>query len=135
MVKKEMHLKGETMVNKHRVLIDGQNLEEEDFTIEVVGSMGALATNNLFTVDNLKTRMKQRNQMISQLQSQIKNTEKNIREEINKGLEQARFVDQQEIQLLKSSLDEMNKKMKMSQVQVIQQEELVRKLHAKLNSI
>jgi hypothetical protein len=134
-VKQEMHLKGETMVKKHRVLVDGQNLEEEDFATEVAGSMGALATTNLFTVDNLKTRLKQRNQMISQLQSQIKNTEKNIREEINKGLEQARVVDQQEIQSLKSSLDEMNKKMQTSQVQVIRQEELVRQLQAKLNSI
>jgi hypothetical protein len=53
--------------------------------------------------------------MIAQLQSQIKNTEKNIREEINKGLEQARVVDKQEIQLLKSSLDEMYKKMQASQ--------------------
>ena len=47
-----------TMVKKHRVLIDGKNLEEEDFSIEVAGSMGALATANLFLVDSLKTRMK-----------------------------------------------------------------------------
>jgi len=55
------------MVKKHRVLVDGHNLEEEDFSTEVVGSMGALATTNLFTVDNLKTRLRQRNQMIAQL--------------------------------------------------------------------
>jgi hypothetical protein len=102
-LKQEMHQREGTMVKKHRVLIDGQNLEEEDFTTEVAGSMGALATTNLFTVDNMKTRLKQSNHMIAQLQSQLKNTEKNIREEINKGLEQARVVDKQEIQLLKSS--------------------------------
>ena len=43
--------------------------------------------------------------MIAQLQSQIKNIEKNIRDEINKGLEQARAIIKQEIQLLNSSLD------------------------------
>jgi hypothetical protein len=48
-VKQEMHLKGGTMVKKHRVLVDGQNLEEEDFTTEVAGSMGALATTNFFS--------------------------------------------------------------------------------------
>jgi uncharacterized protein involved in exopolysaccharide biosynthesis len=123
------------MVRKHRVLVDGQNLEEEDFATEVAGSMGALETTNLFTVDNMRTRLKQSDHMIVQLQGQLKDTEKNIREEINKGLDQARVVDKQEIQSLKSSLDEMNKKMQTSQIQVIQQEELVRQLQAKLNSM
>jgi ABC-type phosphate transport system auxiliary subunit len=86
-------------------------LEEEDFSIEVVGSMGALETTNLFTVDNMKTRLKKSIHMIAQLQSQLKNTEKNIREEINKGLEQDRVVEKQEIQMLKYSLDEIYKKM------------------------
>jgi peptidoglycan hydrolase CwlO-like protein len=86
-VKKEMHLREGAMVKKHRVLVDEENLEEEDFATEVAGSMGALAMTNLFSVDNLKTRLKQRNQMIAQLQSQIRNTKNNIRDEINKGLE------------------------------------------------
>jgi hypothetical protein len=57
------------------MLIYGKNLKEEDFATEVVGSMGALATTNLFTVDNMKTRLKQNNHMIAQLQSQLKNIE------------------------------------------------------------
>jgi hypothetical protein len=80
----------------------------------------------LFSVDKLKARLKQMNQMITQLQCQIRNTEKNIRDELNKRLEQARVVDKQEIQMLKSSLDEMYKKMQASQGQTIQQEELVK---------
>jgi uncharacterized coiled-coil protein SlyX len=62
------------------------------------------------------------------LQNQLKDTEKNIKEEINKGLEQARVADKQEIKLLKSSLDELYKKMKNSQGQATHQEELVRQL-------
>jgi hypothetical protein len=77
-LKQEMHLREGTMVKKHRVLIDGKNLEEEDFTTEVAGSMGALATANLFSVDSLKTRLKKKNQMIAQLQDQIRHTENNI---------------------------------------------------------
>jgi hypothetical protein len=34
-----MHLKEGTTVKKHRVIIDGKNLEEEDFTTEVAGSI------------------------------------------------------------------------------------------------
>ena len=55
--------------------------------------LGAFAMTKLFSVDNLKSRQQQKNQMIAQLQSQIKNTEKNIKDEINKGLEHARAVD------------------------------------------
>jgi peptidoglycan hydrolase CwlO-like protein len=87
--------------------LDGQNLEEEDFSIEVAGSLGSFATTNLFSVDNLKEKLKQKNQVISQLQNQIKTTKNNVRDEVNKRLEQARASDKQEIQLLKSSLDEM----------------------------
>jgi hypothetical protein len=86
-LKKEMYMREGGMVKKHRVLVDGKNLEEEYFTTEVVGSMGALATTNLFTVDNMRTRLKQSNHRIVQLQNQLKDTEKNIKEEINKGLE------------------------------------------------
>jgi ABC-type phosphate transport system auxiliary subunit len=111
-----MHLKEGTLVKNHMILVDGQNLEEEDFAREIAGSLGDFAMTKLFSFDNLKARLKQRNQMIAQLQSQIRNTEKNIRDEINKGIEQARATDKQEIQLLKSSLDEMYKKMQASQV-------------------
>jgi chromosome segregation ATPase len=107
----------------------------DHFTIEVEGSLGDFATANLFLVDNLKARMKQRNQMIAQLQIQIRNTEKNIRDYINKGLEQARVVDKQEIHLLKSSLDDMYKKIQSIQGNFIQQEELVSHLQDKLSSI
>ena len=69
------------------------------------------------------------------MQNQLKDTEKNIKEEINKGLEQARDAHKKEIQSLKSSLDEMNENMQTSQIQVIRQEELVRQLQAKLNSM
>ena len=66
--------------------------------------------------------------MISQLQNQIRNTEKNVREEVNKGIEQARANDKQEIQQLKTSLDEMHRNVQASEGQSIQQSELVKQL-------
>jgi len=74
-------------VKKNRVLIDGQKLEEEDFSTEVAGSMGAMEITNIFTVDNMGTRIKKSNHMIARLQDQLKNAEKKIREEVNKSLE------------------------------------------------
>jgi len=61
------------MVKKHRVLLDGQNLEDEDFATEVAGSLGYFVMTNLFSIDNLKERMRQINHMISQLRDQIRN--------------------------------------------------------------
>jgi hypothetical protein len=61
-------MKEGSMVTKHKVLIDGQNLEEEDFAIEIEGSMGAMATKNIFTVGNMRMRIKKSNNMIAQLQ-------------------------------------------------------------------
>ena len=37
-----MHMREGGMVKKNRVLIDGQKLEEEDFSTEVASSMGAM---------------------------------------------------------------------------------------------
>ena len=122
-LKQEMCMREEGVVKNHRALVDGQNVEEEDFTTEVVGSMGAMATTNLFTLENMRTRIKKSNNMIAQLQDQLKNAKKNIREEVSKNLEETRAAERLEIQLLKSSLDEMNQKIQASQVQFAQQKE------------
>ena len=66
-MKNEIHQKEGATVKKNIVLLDGQNLEDEDFATEVAGSLGAFATTNLFAVDNLKERLNQRNKIISQL--------------------------------------------------------------------
>jgi hypothetical protein len=81
------------MVKKHRVLLDGQNLEDEDFATKVLGSLGDFAIANLFSVDNLEERLRRRNHLLSQLQNQMRNIEKNVREEVNKGLEWTRASD------------------------------------------
>jgi hypothetical protein len=67
------------------------------------------------------------------LQDQIRTVEKNVGREVNKGLEQARDSDRQEIQKLKSSFDEMQKNVHASEGRAIQQGELVKQLQAKVN--
>ena len=85
------------MVKKHKVLIDGHNLEEDDFTTEIASSMGAMKTTNLFTMGNMRTRIKKSDNMIAQLQDQLKNVEENIKEEVSKSLEQTRVAERPEI--------------------------------------
>jgi hypothetical protein len=67
-VKREMHQREGATVKRHRVLLDGEALEEVDFVEEVAGSLGDFATTNQFSVGNLKERLKQKELLISQLQ-------------------------------------------------------------------
>jgi chromosome segregation ATPase len=133
-VKREIHQKEGSAVKRHRVLIDGEALEEVDFVEEVAGSLGDFATTNQFSVGNLKERLKQKDLQISQLQDQMKTVEKNVWSEVNKSFEQIRASDKQEIQQLKSSLEEMHRNIQASQGRATQQDELVRQLQAKVSS-
>jgi hypothetical protein len=53
-VKREMNQKEGSTIKRHRVLIDGESLEEVDFSEEVAVSLGYFATANQFLVENLK---------------------------------------------------------------------------------
>jgi hypothetical protein len=130
-----MHPRGDMMIKKNKVIIDGKKLKEGEFATEIVGTMGALALTNLYSVGNLTTMLEQKDQMIAQLQGKLKATERNISWEIKKGLEQARLNDIQEIQKMKASLEEANKKIKVTQAQVLKQEETNKQLQDKINSI
>jgi hypothetical protein len=125
-VKRETHLKEGENIKRHRVLLDGQALEEVDFTTDVASSLGASATTNQYSVGNLKEKLKQKYLLISQLQNQVKTVEQNVRSEMKKGLEQSRACDRHEIQQLKSSLDEMQKNAQESREWANQQGELVK---------
>jgi hypothetical protein len=63
----------------------------------------------------------------------VQTVQKNVRSDINKGFEQIRASDKQEIQQLKSSLDEMHKNAQASKGQAIQQSELVKQIQAKVS--
>jgi hypothetical protein len=96
-VKREMHLKEGATVKRHGVLLDGQALEEVDFATDVACSLGAFATTNQYSIGNLKEQLKQKDRLVSQFQNQVKTMEQNVRSEMNKGFEQIRACDTQEI--------------------------------------
>jgi hypothetical protein len=134
-LKQEMHLRGDTMIKKHKIIVDGQNLEEGEFATEIAGTMRAFASTNLHSVSSLRIRLQQKDQMIAQLQSQLKETKRSISLEINKGLERAKTSDIQEIQILRTSLNEVNMKIQAIQAQVLHQEEMNKQLQNKMSSI
>jgi hypothetical protein len=90
-LKQEIHPRGEGTIKKHRVIIDGKKLKDGEFATELAGTMGAIASANMYSVGNLTTMLEQKDQTIIQLQDKLKENERNISWGIQKGLEQARL--------------------------------------------
>jgi len=67
-VKRETHQKDGATVKRHRVLYDGQALDETEFAMEMDGSLGYFATTNPCSVGNLAKKLKQSNLLVRQLQ-------------------------------------------------------------------
>jgi hypothetical protein len=56
-LKQEMHPRGDMMIKKHKIIIDGQKLKEGEFATEIAGTMGALMSVNLYSVGSLTTML------------------------------------------------------------------------------
>jgi hypothetical protein len=95
------------MIKEHRVIIDGKKLKDGEFATELAGTMGAIASTNMYSVGSLTSMLEQKDQTIIQLQDKLKETERNISWGIQKGLEQARLKDMQEIQKMNKDLEEV----------------------------
>jgi hypothetical protein len=134
-LKQEIHPRGEGSIKKHRVIIDGKKLKDGEFATELAGTMGAIASANIYSVGNLTTMLEQKDQEIIQLQDRLKENERNIGWGIQKGLEQARLKDMQEIQKLNKDLDEAKHLIQVTQEQVQKLGEENKNLQDKIISI
>jgi hypothetical protein len=92
-VRRETHQRDGTTVKKHKVLLDGQALEKEDFATDVTGSLGAFAIVNQFSVGNLKEKLKQKDLLVSQLQDKLNTIDQEVRSEMNKSFKKNRVFD------------------------------------------
>jgi hypothetical protein len=117
-LKQEIHPVGERTIKRHKIIIDGKKLNEGEFATELAGTMGAIASANMYSVGNLTTMLEQKDQEIMQLQDRLKENERIIGWGIQKGLEQARLKDMQEIQKLNKNLDEAKHMIQVTQEQV-----------------
>jgi predicted nucleic acid-binding Zn-ribbon protein len=86
-------------------------------------------------VGNLTTMLEQKDQKIIQFQDRLKENERNISWGIQKGLEQARLKDMQEIQKLNKDLDEAKHLIQVTQEQVRKLGEENKQLQDKIISI
>jgi ABC-type phosphate transport system auxiliary subunit len=106
-VKRETHQNDGAIVKRQRILYDGQGLDETEFAMEMAGSLCSFSTANQCSVENLVEQLKQINMLVRKLQDQMKTMERDVRNHMNKAFEQVRADDRQQIQQLKTDLDEL----------------------------
>jgi hypothetical protein len=96
-LKRETHQKDGATVKMQRILYDSQGLDDTEFAREMAGSLGAFATTNQCSVENLVEKLKQRNLLVRQLQDQMMTMEQNVRNQMKKEFEQIKAYDRHQI--------------------------------------
>jgi hypothetical protein len=71
MVKREFYQEGESTVKKFKVMTDGKNKKNEKFAMEIVGTLGAYASTNQFSVGLLKNQLNRKNRLIRTVITEI----------------------------------------------------------------
>jgi ribosome-binding protein aMBF1 (putative translation factor) len=82
------------------MLYDGNDCDDSEFAKDVAGSLGAFATANQWSVENLAEQLKQKNLLVAQSQDQILTMEQTVKKKMNQDFEQIRAYDMHQIQQL-----------------------------------
>jgi hypothetical protein len=107
MVKREFYQEGGSKNKKYKVLTNGKDKNKDDFATEIVGTLGAYATANQFSVGVLKIQLKRKNCLIKTLEARLAIGEEATKDQASTGIEQTRLADQSEIELLKTKLKQV----------------------------
>jgi hypothetical protein len=67
-VKREFYQEGESTAKKYKVITEGKDKKNEQFTTEIAGMLGAYASVNQFSVGLLKNQLKRKNHLIKTLE-------------------------------------------------------------------
>jgi hypothetical protein len=92
-VKQESYQKVGAVAKRFKILTEGKAVEEEEFTDEIEGTLGAYTIANQYSIGTLKAQLKWKNLLIGNLEAKVATTEANARDEMRKILEQARIAD------------------------------------------
>jgi uncharacterized protein YacL (UPF0231 family) len=88
------------------VITDGKNKKNEQFTTEIAGTLGAYASVNQFLVGLLKNQLKRNNRLIRTLEARLAKEMETTKDQMSIGMEQARLADKNEIEILKTKLEQ-----------------------------
>ena len=92
---------------------------------EIAGTLGAYASINQFLVGLLKNQLKQKNHLIKTLEARLATATETAKDQVSVGIEQARLADKNEIELLKTKLEQAQLVVRDGQMQMSQQKDLI----------
>jgi hypothetical protein len=131
-VKREFYQEGESTAKKYKVITDGKDKKNEQFATEIAGTLGAYASANQFSVGLLKNQLKRKNRLIKTLEARLATTTETAKDQASVGIEQARLADKNEIELLKTKLEQAQLVVRDGQMQASQQRDLIQQLQARV---
>jgi molybdate-binding protein len=99
---------------------------------EITGTLGAYATTNQFSVRVLKNQLKRKNLLNKTLEARLATTIEVAKDQASVGIEQARLADKNEIELLKTKLEQAQLVVRDGQMQASQQKDLIEQLQARV---
>ena len=85
------------VTKKNRLVYDGQGQNDPEFAKGVVDSLGAFATANQWSVDNLTKQLQQKSLQLEHLQNEMQCTEITFRSRMNVDTEQIKLGYQQQM--------------------------------------
>jgi hypothetical protein len=117
------------------MIYDGQGQSDPEFTKEVADSLGAFATANLWSMDNLRKQLDQKNLLIEQLHNDMQQMEVTSRERINFDMNQVRQGFEQQIKQLEDKLKLSVQNQHLSNNMLSQRDTLINQLQARITTI
>jgi hypothetical protein len=130
-VKREFYQEGESTVKKFKVMTDGKNKKNEQFATEIAGTLGAYASANQFSVGLLKNQLKRKNRLIKTLEARVASATENAKGQVSGEIELARLADKNEIEVLKTKLEQAQLVVRDDRIQAGQQRDLIKELQAR----
>jgi hypothetical protein len=103
-VKREFYQEGESTTKKYKVITEGKDKKNEQFATKIAGTLGVYALVNQFSVRLLKNQHKRKNRLIRTLEARLATATETAKDQASIGIEQARLVDKNEIEMLKTKL-------------------------------
>jgi hypothetical protein len=131
-VKREFYQEGESTTKKYKIITDGKDKKNEQFSTEIAGTLGAYASANQFSFGLLKNQLKRKNHLIQTLEARLTIATKTGKDQTSVGIEQARLADKNDIELLKTKLKQEQLVVREGQMQEIQQRDLIQQLQARV---
>jgi hypothetical protein len=131
-VKREFYQEGESTANKFKVMTDGRNKKKEEFATKIAGTLGAYATENQYSVEMLKGKLKAKNRLINTLEARVTSATENARSLVSGEIKLAQLADKKEIEDLKTKLEQANSIIRDGWVQSGHQRDTITQLQTQL---